>query len=381
MHHHHEGIDYPHHHHGCDNEHHHHHYHPCDKHAPDCDDQLPAFAHVGRGIKGDGFYVEISDPDSCTETYLEGFSYDEATKTFHNEWKSKNINGGELSYQYNLRPFTDPRTFTITWIYRRPGRCEWSWTTPAIPYIWTIGDNGTDSNPDHVVGSGVATVFVRASKSEAWNVKKHERLKYPDGTTRDDYNAPLPNEAWSATITFGYGGDVELPNFDDIAKIIGCSKDDIFNILQDNSVHWGDIEADNLLDYINKCDKRDLDHLHKDLGFNSTGHGDTGAFGGEDTVKKYIDKKLKDLKDEQDTYIQNLYGILDDLINHIYGASLADSSSAPSVTPGTNGKKITWNPNQKIPQGNINLFSGTANEPTKYIRTHDGVSNDDIKGS
>lgn len=276
-----------------DNCHHHHHHH-----APECDDQLPLLAHVGRGLKGDGFIVRLSDPDDCTQTYLEGLSFDEATKEYHSEWISENINGGELSYQYNLRPFTDPRTFTITFIYRRPGRCEWSWTTPAIPYIWTMSEPGLDSDPDHVVGSGVATLYVRASKKDQWN----ERLHYPEGTSGKDYNAPAPEEAWSATITFGYGGDIELPNFDDLAKIIGCTKGDIINILEDNSVHWNGIEADNLLDYIDKCDKRDLEHLHKDLGFNKPGHSDTGAFGGEDNVKDYIDKKYG-----------NLYNIIEDM--------------------------------------------------------------------
>ena len=373
-----------HHHPGCDNEHHNHHHHHWDKHAPECDDQLPMLAHAGRGIKGDGFIVRISDPDSCQETYLEGFSYDEATKSFKKEWRSDNINGGELSHQYNLRPFTDPKTFTETWIYRRPGRCEWSWTTPAIPYIWTYNKDGQlDDGPDHVVGSGVATVFVRASKNEAWNVKKHERLNYPAGTTREDFNAPLPEDAWSATITFGYGGDIELPNFDDLAKIIGCSKEDIFNILQDNSVTWNGIEADSLRDYIDKCDKRDLDHIHKDLGFNSTGHSESGAFGGEDTVKKYIDKKIKDLQDEnakQKKYINNLYGMINDLVNHIYGlnkSEVAIDESTTSSIPEGKGWKFTWNPSGlKIPQGNINVVSPTR---SNAILTHDGNATGDVE--
>ena len=374
--------DIDHHHPGCDNEHHKHHHH-WDHHAPECDDQLPMLAHAGRGIKGDGFVVRISDPDTCQETYLEGFSYDEATKTFHKEWTSENINGGELSHQYNLRPFTDPKTFTETWIYRRPGRCEWSWTTPAIPYIWTYNKDGQlDDSPDHVVGSGVATIFVRASKNEAWDIKKHERLIYPSGTTRKDFNAPEPNDAWTSMITFGYGGDVELPNFDDIAKIVGCTKGDIFNILQDNSVTWGGIEANNIIDYINKCDKRDLDHIHKDLGFNSTGHEATGAFGGEDTVKKYIDKKIKGLQDDLDAankYIQNLYGLIDDLISHIYGASkteVSSGSASSSTVPSGKGWKITWNPDAKIPQGTLNVYGG--DNLGKWIKTHENAANDDV---
>ena len=270
------------------------HIHP-DRAAHECDDQLPAFSSAGRGIKGDSFIVRISDPDDCTQTYLEGLSYDEATKEFHSEWISENINGGELSYQYNLRPFNDPQTFTITFIYKRPGRCEWSWTTPAIPYLLSKtgddddGDGWTDM--DNFIGSGVATIFVRAGLNKEWK----EVLHYPEGTTREDFNAPLPLEPWSATITFGHGGDIEIPSFEDLAKIIGITEQDIFNILEGNTFNFNGIEAQNLLDYIDKCDKRDLDHIHKDLGFNESGHPGSGAFGGEDTVKDYIDKWIDHL--------------------------------------------------------------------------------------
>lgn len=347
-------------------------HHHCEDHgAPDCSGQLPMIANVGRGIKGDGFYVRITDPDTTNETYLEGLSYDNATHEWHSEWISENINGGELRYQYNLRPFTDPTTFTITFIYKRPNRPEWSWTTPAIPYIWTIDDDGNRTDPDAFVGSGVATIFVRASKSDPWNVSKHERLHYPQGTTRDDFNAPLPEKAWSATITFGYGGDVELPNFDDLAKILGITKGDIFNILQDNTFTIDGITAKNIIDYINKCDKRDRDHFHKDLGFPDAmndNHSDKGAFGGEDTVKIYIDKKFG-----------NIYNILQDLIDHIYGATLSvvDASDAPSSTlPDGKGLKITWNPDQKIPQGNLNVYGGDSRG--KWIKTHENETNDDV---
>lgn len=328
---------------------HHYFHHEChEHHAPDCDDQLPLFAHVGRGIKGDGFLVRISDPDDCTQTYLEGLSYDEATKEYHSEWISENINGGELSYQYNLRPYTDPRTFTITFIYRRPGRCEWSWTTPAIPYIWTMdGDGDAQENPDAIIGSGVATLYIRASKKDQWN----ERLHYPEGTTGEDFNAPAPEEAWSATITFGHDGDVQLPNFDDIAKIIGCTTGDIFDILQDNSIHWHGIEADNLLDYINKCDKRDRDHFHKDLGFPDAmddDHAEQGAFGGKDNVKEYIDWA-----------IANAMKKLGDLI---FNATVDDDGNI-QLPEGT-----------KIAVGNMNIYAGDNKE--NWIKTDVDGEND-----
>ena len=51
-------------------EHGHHHRHDIGTHG--CDDQLPLMAVVGRGIAGDTYRVKISEPDSCTETHLEG---------------------------------------------------------------------------------------------------------------------------------------------------------------------------------------------------------------------------------------------------------------------------------------------------------------------
>lgn len=138
---------------------HDHHINP-DRCADFCDDQLPVFSRVGRGIKGNSSKVEIASDSKC-ETKLKGMTYDEATKTWSSDWVSENINGGCLSYQYNLRPFTIPQTFTITFIYRRPGRDEWSWTTPAIPYIWQTGDDGQPTDPDHMVGSGVATLYIK----------------------------------------------------------------------------------------------------------------------------------------------------------------------------------------------------------------------------
>lgn len=224
---------------------------PPDHCAPDCDDQLPLIARVGRGPKGDS--ARLVAVDNCDETYLHAGYYDQNGE-FHSEWVSENINGGELSYQYNLRPYTIPRTFTITFIYRRPGRHEWSWTTPAMPYIWSIDPNGApEENPDHTVGSGVATLFVRTNHS-SWN----ERLHYPINPDtkrpydRSKFNAPQAEEGWSATITFGKGGDVEVPDFDELAKVIGVSKQDIFNIIEGNTININGINAKNVIDYVDQ---------------------------------------------------------------------------------------------------------------------------------
>lgn len=347
-----------HHHHGCDNEHHHHHHHLGDRHAPDCDDQMPLLAHAGRGIKGDSLIAHVADPDSCIETYIEGWSVDEATGEHHSEWITENINGGELSYQYNLRPYTDPRTFTITFIYRRPGRHEWSWTTPAIPYIWTYSeDGGLDDSPDHVVGSGVATLFVRTMHTD-WN----ERLHYPiDPNTgqpysRDTFNAPEAEEAWSSTITFGYGGDIEVPDLDDIAKIIGITKKQLQQILEGDTITINGIDARNLIEYIDKCDKRDRDHFHDDLGFNKEGHGNN-AFGTSPitnqsyaNVKTYIDEADKALRDR-------------------IAAAEARIKKLEDMMP-------TIPDDMSLAYGNINILSSDSKHA---IITHSGNKEGDIK--
>lgn len=330
--------------------------------APDCDDQLPTIAHVGRGPKGDKSVIRLSDPDTENETYVEGWDIDSDTneEVINSHWITENINGGQLLYQYNLRPYTIPRTFTITFIYRRPGREEWSWTTPAIPYIWTLDDAGTpEEMPDHVVGSGVATLFIKTMSEEGW----HEQLNYPEGTTRDDFNVPEPDEAWASTIRFGLGGDIEIPDYHELARILGVSYEQIISWIKSKPIILGEVEAMSLKDYIDQQDESILDHVHTDLGFCQSSHDDTGAFGGQDTVKAYIDAKVS----------QATAQIYDDLKDLIYGAS---------INPAT-GKLVIQN-NGKIPTGNINIFSGeknpTTNEYPGYIRTRDGEVNNDLKG-
>lgn len=323
-----------------------HHINP-DRCAPDCDDQLPVFSRVGRGIKGDSFKVDIASDSNC-ETILEGMSFDEASREWTSEWISENINGGCLSYQYVLRPYTIPQTFTITFIYKRPGRKEWSWTTPAIPYIWTMDDDGNKNpgDPDTMVGSGVATLFVKTTTAPEWT----EKLVYPEGTDRDDYNAPDPLEPWTVNLTFGIGGDIEVPNLDDIAKIIGISVDDIKKIIQGDQVTINGIQADNIIDYIDKKDDGVLDHVHDDLGFDD---GFLPGDGGSTSVKQYIDA-VKDGLNGDVTYLKNA---LSDILAKIYGGG----------TLGEDGH-ITWPNTSKIPVADINLFGGTAS-PTNSTYT------------
>lgn len=329
---------------------------PPDHGAGDCDDQLPLISRVGRGIAGDDARIRIAEPDSDCETHLEGGYFDNKDRTWHSEWISENINGGKLEYQYNLRPYTIPRTFTITFIYRRPGRPEWSWTSPAIPYIWTIdGDGGRPGDdPDRIVGSGVATLFLRAGDDKPWK----EYLEYPDGTDRDDFNAPEQGDAWTSNITFGVGGDIEIPNIDDLAKIIGITVEDIENIVNGDTIVVGGIEAGNLLDLV-------MRHLHADLGFNQPDHGAEGAFGGHGSVKEYIDAKVDDVSKQN----ANLKSALQALLDKVYGGGTVNDDGT-----------ITWNAPlngaAKIAVGNISVFSGGD---SNYIRTGPDKDND-LKG-
>lgn len=326
-----------------------------DRGAPDCDDQLPLISRVGRGIHGDGYKVEIDDPDSVSETHLHGYEIDGATGEVKSDWVSENINGGHLSYQYVLRPYTLPQTFTITFIYQRPGRPEWSWTTPAIPYVWTVDEDGNKDQGDGIVGSGVATLFIKKTTDAAWK----EMLLYPEGTKREDFNAPEAEEPWTVNLSFGVGGDIDVPNIDDIAKILGITVEDVRNIIAGNQVTINGVGAKNIIDYIDKQDANLSEHIHKDLGFNEPGHPDSGAFGGEDSVKEYIDKQFADMR----SYVNN---VVADVLDKFYGGGEIDEEG-----------NITWGDPGKAAVGNINLFGNEA--LSSYIRTRSGTGENDIR--
>lgn len=327
-----------------------------DRCAPGCDDQLPMISRVGRGIHGDDFRVEVASDSNC-ETILEGKSYDHATKEWRSEWLSENVNGGCLSYQYVLRPYTIPATFTITFVYRRPGRKEWSWTTPAIPYVWTIDEDGNKNpgDPDTMVGSGVATLFIKNTTDPEWR----EKLVYPDGTTREDYNAPGPLEPWTVNLTFGVGGDIDVPNVDDIAKILGITVEQVRDIIEGNQVTINGIDADNIIDYIDKRGEHVLDHVHDDLGFDD---GFLPGDGGDTSVKEYIDGFGSQVTNIN-SYVKNA---LQDIINKFYGGGTIDDDG-----------NITWGASGKAAVGNMNIYAGGADSSApNAIRTRaDSTSN------
>lgn len=329
------------------------HGHDCHGHidrcAPECDDQLPVIAKVGRGLRGDGFVVRIKK-DGVAETYLEGLKVDGATGEATSEWITKNINGGQLMYQYNLRTYSRPQTFTITFKYSLPGHpeAEWTWTTPAIPYVLDGTEETTDF--EDFIGIDADTLFLK-NVSDSWMTESQlntltphtlaeatrtqEKLLYPAGWNRSDMNAPLPGEKGTVNLTYGPGGDIDVPDWDAIAKIIGFG-----------------IDGDDLLEWV------------------ISGVG--GPFDGYDTIQEYVDAKV-DAKVAAAK--SSILVTLQDIINKVYGGG----------TIGTDGH-VTWNygnDNSKIPLGNLNIFAGisspSGNDFDNAIRSRDNITVNDLK--
>lgn len=246
--------------------HHHHHHHGDDamripytnRWAPCNDDQIPAINQVGRGLAGNSFIVKPKNDGNCEEYYLQGYSVDGATGEEHLEWESRNISGGwlhDLNHTYRVRPWNDPPTFNMTFIYHKPTCCSWSWTTPAIPYCW----DEKGPYPEKMVGTGVATLFIRTDsvdhdeqvgakgnpKDDQWI----EKLIYPEHTTRENFNAPDPLEEWTVNLTFGLlHGDVLVPNLYDLADILGWKANNLYNIVDGQKGQLNG--SDNVKDYI-----------------------------------------------------------------------------------------------------------------------------------
>lgn len=242
-----------------------------DKCAPGCDDQLAVFSRVGRGLKGNGYRVVVKYDDKG-ETYLEGLIEDSATGEWTSDWVSENINGGYLTYQYHLHSWTNPKTFTITFTYTRPERseCEWTFTTPPIPYF----------SEDEIT---TAVDLDALAKVVGTSVEEIERILDDDFDPNDRSTYPL----W---------------------------------------IH--DINGKDLLDLVLCLE----DHLHRDLGFggvsdNSDGRG-LGILEGcngntpdvRDTIRDYIDGVRFDilgklgLWENQEPYISH-HGDIDAMRN------------------------------------------------------------------
>ena len=347
--------------------------------ADRCDDQPPVFSQVGRGLRGDSYKVEIAYDDS-DETYLKGIRHDAATNTDIVEWNDydrhdehgnplspiHNINGGEMLYEYNLRPYTNPQTFTLTLRHKRPHRPEWQWTTPAIPYIWDADEDGVP-DVDDVVGSGVATLFFKKTGA-SWNTDKdslnaqtphtinaaksvQEKLLYPPDWTRNMFNAPKPGDPWTVNIEYGVGGDIDAPNIDDLAKILGIPAD---------GHNGNNLREVVRREFVSPTPEFNIDNHNNVLGYVNAQ---------DNAVKTYVDNQITNLGNNLKAYINNALG---DILNKIFGPPPANVGGTLNTTTG----HITWPTTDKIPIGNLNVYGG--DNRTKYIKMHQDPENDDI---
>ncbi len=322
--------------------------------APNCHDQLPLISHVGRGIEGDSYRVDLIEPDSTHETYLKGVFVDAQTLEEREDWRSLNINGGELFYSYNIRPWTVPQTFTMTFAYRRPGRPEWGWTTPPIPFIWDIDGDGKP-DVDQSVGAGVATLYLKTSSSD-WT----EKLIYPPFITPDDVNTPAQGQPWTVNLDFGVDGDIPIPDLDQIAIILGITVEQIKQIIAgDISVIDG---SDNIKDYVDDRDSAiqiQIDDINSEI---------TEIKNDISTINNNIQNLGRELS-ELNTLVGMLQNGVDNILSKIVGDNTMDSDGY-----------INWEVAGKIPIGNITIMSNdTATLTGGYIQaSDDNVSTNDL---
>ena len=408
--------------------------------APECHDQLPLISPVGIGIKGDSYRVE---PGTSTESEarLVGKYYDHMEQEWTTDWISDNLSGGKLKYQYHLRPYTIPQTFTITFALDRPGQPEWEWTTPAIPYIWDADDDGK-ADVDHIIGVGLSTFFLKKTQDEwdedLWGAHSEaeahsfqEKTVYPSDWTRDELNAPEPFEPYAVALDYGIGGDIDAPNIDDFAKVLGVSADDIRDIIDGvhNVIQGDGIQADNIKDYIDALNT----HIHSDMGFPDGQLAGDGGDGPRNTIYKWLDELTDDSGfyqnadgsfgtggnpyftinlpadrvtgeaaqtvhattvleyvdamaelaerrannnmdarcDSIETQLGKDAATLQAIVSKIYGGGTINSDGT-----------ITWPNNYKVPVADINIFSGTASPSgstyANALRSR-ALSNNDIK--
>lgn len=345
--------------------------------VPETDDQLPLISHVGRGIQGNGYRIEVVK-GGPGEMYLKGSIYDPATKEWTDDWLSDNVAGGTLLYQYNLRDWTDPKTFTITFKYKHPGypEDEWVWTTPAIPYLLDGSGQYDPSTTD--LNTRFGSLFMKKTQ-EQWILSgiptnhsmddakdNQEKLIYPEGWDREDFNAPVPGEDWTVNLDYGIGGSIDAPNADDIAKLLGITPEQVDNIIDDvpNQFEGNGIKGDNVKDYVDDL----LDHIHKDMGFDDELVADEGTLTYTPkwypvpgvplhvpTIKMYVDARCDDIE----------HGMAE-IVNHIAGCTVNPDGT------------FEWPGDDMVATGNINLYSGEDEQ--HYIRTHDDPSIDhDVK--
>ena len=369
---------------------------PPDRCAPACDDQLPIFSRVGRGIKGDDITAHVEERDG--HIYLVVEQIDGATGE-HTILIDRAIDGGYLEYEYNLNPFNDPSTFTLTFHYDHPDHeLSWDWTTPAIPYMWHVDPETGEPVATGIIGSGVSSLFLKKTYDE-WETPSdddtphtlteasdvQEKLLYPLGWRRSSFNAPNVANPWTVNLSYGIGGDIDAPNLEDISKIIGVDPGFIERIIEERTVPleitFGDdpVTGDpyNVKNYIDNLDE----HIHEDMGFGDIlvndgdadtqtpkrntikkwldwiisrlGFGDLINPGNNVTVKQYIDNGDDSLQDQIDALTAKYDQALADILNKIYSGS-----GTNTMDPDTG--EITWGvaSGNKIPIADINIWAG-----------------------
>lgn len=363
---------------------------PPDRCAPACDDQLPIFSRVGRGIKGDDITAHVEERDG--HIYLVVEQIDGATGE-HTILIDRAIDGGYLEYEYNLNPFNDPATFTLTFHYDHPKHeLNWDWTTPAIPYLWHVDPETGEPQATDIIGSGVSSFFIKKTYDEwatptdaqtphtvAEAADIQEKLLYPNGWRRSQFNAPDATDKWTVNLTYGIGGDIDAPNLEDIAKIIGMTPDNIEDLVEREIPTQSDaIPSDmNVKEYVDALDE----HIHEDMGFGDIlvndgdadtqtpkrntikkwldwiisrlGFGDLINPGNNITVKQYIDNGDDSLQDQIDALTAKYDQALADILNKIY------SGSGTNIMDPDTGE-ITWGvaSSNKIPIADINIWAG-----------------------
>lgn len=359
--------------------------HDCEKHirkdfrAAECDDQLEFTARVGRGVKGDSYKVEVEDdPKGQATTTLHGYTFDETFKDWIKVWDSENINGGRLYLSEKININDEPRSFTLTFIYKRPGRQDWHLVTPAIPYLHDHPRRGSD----------VADVMLMdhskckdTGECDMWK----DPLVYDQDLPREDFNAPNPPGGKSkvSDTPVEHKGDVwgaflDVAEFNELAKILGWTYEDLVKSINVETGRftkplkgkkYTDVEADDVLDFIETLVKK---------------------------IEIYFEDKIAELR----TRMQHLEAIvayqssslqscLEALTKKFYGNNNVEKTTHPlPVTPVPipttyDTYSIDFENDNKAAVGNINVYGWPGNDPNSggLLQTHKyGNGEDDHPG-
>lgn len=325
--------------------------HDCKKHirkdfrAAECDDQLEFAARVGRGVKGDSFKVEVTDDEvGQAFTQLHGYTFDETAKNWIKVWDSENVNGGRLYVSEKINITDNPKTFTLNFIYERPGRTSWSLTTPAIPYLYDHPRRGSDVADvmlmDHTKCSDLG-------KCDMWK----DPLVYDQDLPREKFNAPNPpgGKDKVSDTPVEHKGDVwgvflDVAEFNELAKILGWTYEDLVKSINietgrftkplKGTGEYSDVSADTVLEFIQSIVLKE---------------------------KREREDEIQELREKIGRYEK----IITAIVNKVYGTNTIDFKKG-TITWENSGDE--W----KIPLGNINVYGWPEDNPNKggLIQTH-----------